>query len=757
GETNLIRVDLKSDRLDLREALGGEPIWSAWLPSEEGKSAPQSASDGTSLLEQLRDDQVHASLEIGELLLPSIAPGRLDARFSLDGGDLDVQSLAFIAPGALTLDGKGRVASVAEAPSGQIDLSLQAQSTESLRALTGLVGFGDRVAKSKHLAALAPFDIRAALVAGRDGATTDASLELSGKVGGSDLALMAKAKGAVAAPRDAEIDIIGSVTGDRPQALLVLMFPDLPQDRLAEAAGAQGTLSLQVKGIPSQKLSGRSALETEVLQLEFEGNGALKDDGTMLNGYAAVWTEDASLALPLLGLDPPPSAHGVPLSVSANVASESGKVDLEQVKATVSDEPIEGVANFDRSGDVTTFDITARAERISLPAVMGLFVAWERAESTEDMLGAVDGDAAPVWPARGFALGLLDDAEGTLSLSTKTLSLGKPFQVSGGKIKAKVDRGSLTVESLDGQLFGGTFAGSGALAPRGSGAALTAKAELKQGSLAALSAAVAGAPLATGPFDLSVYVTGEGLSPPGIVADLGGKGALTLGAGELTSFTAAPLRQIAAKAAASNVVATKEQIEADAEAIRGEVKQGRYAFAPVTLDFDVKNGTLRFAPASLASKGVETALETYVDLVGLKLDSEWQMRLTSAQGANVPPLTVVFAGPLDDAGTIAPTVGTAAIENKLTIDRLRDDVERLESLDLSGGQAPSAAAADAEAADAQKAAAAKKAAVAAEAKAAAEKAEAEKVAAEKAAADRAARELAEAEAKAAAEKAEAEK
>ncbi|WP_141701330.1 AsmA-like C-terminal region-containing protein, partial [Methyloceanibacter methanicus] len=336
-------------------------------------------------------------------------------------------------------------------------------------------------------------------------------------------------------------------------------------------------------------------------------------------------------------------------------------------------------------------------------------------------------------------------------MSAKTLSLGKPFQIADGKLKAKVDGGSLTVESMDGELFGGTFAGSGALAPRGSGAAFTAKAELKGGNLSALSEAVAGAPLATGPFDLSIDVAGEGLSPPGIVADLGGKGAFTLGAGELTSFTAAPLRQIADKAAASNVAATKEQIDADAETIRGELKNGRYAFAPVTLDYEVKNGTLRFAPASLAGKGVETALETYVDLVGLKLDSEWQMRLTHAQFANVPPLTVVFAGPLDEAGTIAPAVGTAAIENKLTIDRLREDVERLESLDVSGGRDPSAAEA------AAKAAAEKAEAEKAAAQRAAAEAEAKKAAAQKVAAEKAAREQAEAEAKAAAEKAEAER
>ncbi|MCB1443183.1 MAG: AsmA family protein, partial [Methyloceanibacter sp.] len=135
GETNLISLDLRSDRLDLREALGDEPIWSAWLSSAAGAPAADSASPGSSLLEQLRGDEVHARVQVGELLLPGLTPGRLDAKLSLDRGDLDVQSLAFAAPYAINLNGKGRITSLAEAPSGQIDLSVQALSTESLRAL----------------------------------------------------------------------------------------------------------------------------------------------------------------------------------------------------------------------------------------------------------------------------------------------------------------------------------------------------------------------------------------------------------------------------------------------------------------------------------------------------------------------------------------------------------------------------------------------------------------------------------------------
>ena len=46
GDTNRIDIDLTSDRLDLREVLGDEPIWSAWL-SADATPPSDSAADET--------------------------------------------------------------------------------------------------------------------------------------------------------------------------------------------------------------------------------------------------------------------------------------------------------------------------------------------------------------------------------------------------------------------------------------------------------------------------------------------------------------------------------------------------------------------------------------------------------------------------------------------------------------------------------------------------------------------------------------
>ena len=762
GDTNLIEVTLESDRLDLREMLGDGPIWSAWLSANGEETAPsEDSGKDTDLLAQLRDDDVRATLTIGELLLPDIPSGKLDAKLGLVDGTLDIEALEFLAPGAIALSGNGRVANVADAPTGSVDLSLQAQTTDALRVLTDLFGLPEDVRKSKHLSALAPLDVRAGLVATGDSAATRASLELSGQVGNSDIAVVARAKGAPAELADAEIDIAGSVTGERPQAFLVLLFPDLPQDRLA-SAGTQGKLSVRLNGVPRTKLTGRGALETGAMQLAFEGQGSLKEDAITLNGYGSIATQDASLALPLLGIDAPPSANNVPLTFSANVAKNGATLDLDSVKAKIDGNAIEGSAHFERDGAMTNFKIAANADYVSLPAVLGILVAWGRTTSTEEMLGSIT-DAADVWPARGFALDIIDSTQGDITLNAKTLSLATPFQVADATLNAKVDNDGLTVTDLDGTLFGGVLSASGALSPRGGGAALNVSADLKGGQLEALSENVAGKTLANGLFHVNVTAQGEGLSPPGIVAGLSGKGSLLLGDGTILGLSPKPLRAVAATAANTKIKATKAQIDADAETVRNTLTSGEYAYAPVQAAFEIKNGTLRFKPMRFVGSGAETDVSAYVELASLKLDSEWQMRLQDTGGVTVPPVSVVFVGPLEEAGAISPAIDTTAIESHLTMRRMQEDVERLETLDVSGRSASQdAAQAEAQAKRAAEAeAAAERAAVEAKEaaeQAAREKAEAEQraaaeaeAAAERAAAEQAAREKADAERKAAAE------
>ncbi len=147
---------------------------------------------------------------------------------------------------------------------------------------------------------------------------------------------------------------------------------------------------------------------------------------------------------------------------------------------------------------------------------------------------------------------------------------------------------------------------------------------------------------------------------------------------------------VAATAAKKTIKADKEEIEAEAQSVREKITKGIYKYAPAKLAFDIKNGTLRLAPATLAGPGAETKINGYVELASLKLDSEWAVSLAGGGNKDVPPVSLVFTGALNKAGEISPAVDTAAIEAYLTMRRMQEDVERLETLDVSGRTPPPA-------------------------------------------------------------------
>jgi hypothetical protein len=749
------------------------------------------ASD-QSLLGALRNDEVHATMRVGELMLPNIPPGRLDAKFSLAKDNLEVERLDFTAPGAVALTGNGRIERVSESPAGQADLSLQAFTADGLKVATELLGLGESVTKSKQLPSLAPLDMHVSLTAGREGDAASGSIEMKGKAGGSDVAILAKAKGDLAHLTDAAIDINGSVEGERPQALLGLLMPGLAAERLAVGA-ERGKFTLLAKGVPSRSVTGRAELTTEGMQLAFDGEGSLKPDGMTLAGIASAKGGNAGIALALFGLGASPNIAAVPLDLSAEVTKTASDIDLRSISGEVDGVPVQGSARFDLGAEKPRFDLTAKVESASLPALLGSLIAWQRTPATETLLGSLQA-ASDVWPARGFALEALGNADGNIRIEADTLSLGAPFQVRDATLIASVSGQSLSIAELQGILFGGSFAANGSLVPKGTGAELKAHAELATGRLEKLSQALAGKVLTKGPFTFVMDVSGEGLSPPGLVAGLSGDGALFLDPGTLQALSPEPLKRVAVETNRSKKLKLdKDQIAARVSTLQDNITKGTYAYRATALPFTIKNGTLKLDPAALAGKGAETTINGYVELASLRLDSEWAMRLRDSRDADMPPVNLVFAGSLRDAGAIEPQIDTAPMEGFLTVRRMEGDVERLETLDVSGRGQPEAeddgdATSEADLTDdsgepdaqatsedlaAKKLAVEKRAANrAAEAKriveekaaeerraaeqAAAEKRAAEKVAAEKAAAERAAAEQAAAEQRAA-EKAAAEK
>ena len=469
GARRLVELNLDSDRLDLREVIGEGPLWRSWLPSSGTDNAAQAGED---LFKQLRGDDMRVTLRVGELLLPDIPAGKLDARFALQGGTLDVEQLDFAAANALALNGKGRIERLDQAPSGRVDFALRAATADSLRIAAQLFGLPENVIGSQHLSVLAPLNLNVSLVAAREGDLTNASIALGGKAGTSDIALTARALGDLAKLGEAKIDVDGKVVGEKPQSFLVLLFPDLPLERIATPAGSQGRLIVKLAGVPNVKMTGKAALETQPIEVAFVGQGSLQPSRSCACRQRRGGEPGRERGADAARLRGAAERRGVPLSLRLDFTKQGPTVDLNGITGSIAGEKVTGSVHLDQSGAKTRFSLTGSAGSVSLPSLLGVLVAWHRTPSTEEMLGTIGANTSEVWPLRGFSLGLIEKVEGGITLEAKTLALGSAVKLEDAALTASVGKDGLAVTSLKGRLFGGDFAASGSLAPRGNGAEL---------------------------------------------------------------------------------------------------------------------------------------------------------------------------------------------------------------------------------------------------------------------------------------------
>ena len=114
------------------------------------------------------------------------------------------------------------------------------------------------------------------------------------------------------------------------------------------------------------------------MQLAFDGGGSLKPEGMALAGVASAKGGNAGMALALFGLGASPSAAQVPIDLRAEMAKTASIIDLTSISGEIAGEPVEGSAHFDMSGEQPRFNLAATAGTVSLPALLGSLVAWQR-------------------------------------------------------------------------------------------------------------------------------------------------------------------------------------------------------------------------------------------------------------------------------------------------------------------------------------------------------------------------------------------
>jgi uncharacterized protein involved in outer membrane biogenesis len=689
SENSKLVLTLQSDRLDLRAVYGGNPF-AADSPAEAHAAAePDPKAVKTSLMDALRSvfkaKQSQITLRIAQLTMPDLEARDVRSVFRYENGTLDIRELNLATTDGLSVKADGALTNFDTSPNGAVNLAVNAPSTASLANLAklfGLESFGS--AAQRRMDALAPLRINGKL----NGNSKDhlLNLTLAGNAAGSELTLNGRFDGEFSALSQARLDLNGTIANADGRRLIAQLAPEVPMTGDASRNGP-GVLKISVLGALKGGLASKLELRTPEAEGRFEGQIAMADSAPWgMNGDLWLRAGQASTALSMLRLSPGGTPVSGELDLRAGISKQDNKFQVANVSLQIGGETISGSATVDTAGERPVANVDVRATSVMLPKLAAYLVDWDRKDISAGGDGNVlTGNVNP-WPNQSFAFRSFSAMEGSLKVKAPALTLTDGLALANAQLDASLKNGTLTVETLKGQLYGGNFSGSGTLAAGDGKAVLKGQLKLDKADLARLTIASDGKPLAKAAGELRLAFNGEGFSPRGLLTVLQGKGRVKINKGTLFGLSPAVLGQ-AADAYLTEEIPQQQRLTAritrDLRPAAASIPF-RGFIAPLVL----KDGVIEVRRAAFKSADYKAAANLFVDLSTNRIDSEWNVAFrgkTKNPIEGMPPIRLVYAGALAGFTTLQPQLSTQEYERFLSMRRMDRDMERLEKLNRTPG------------------------------------------------------------------------
>lgn len=684
GEDSQLILTLDSDRLDLRSLFSGEernalnapvpaPLQNgdSWAAATE-PAAKTSLADALQTVFKARQSMI--ALQIAHLQVPDFEARDVKTAFRYENGTFDISALKLATTDGLNIKADGQVTGIDSKPDGAVNLTIEAPTTgavASLAQLAGLNRFG--TASRRRIDAIAPLTLSGNLDASRQ--QRRLNLTLSGNAAGSEISFTGRLDGDFTELSEARVDINGEIGNEDGRRLIAQLAPEVPLDNIEASAKGAGVLKFAALGAMNSGLISSITLSTPEANGRFEGQIAPLDAPWSLNGELSLQASQASTALSMLRLSPGGTAVTGPLDLKTIIAKSGSSYEINALALKIGGETINGGANIDVSGERPNAAINIEASSVTLPKLAAYLVDWDRSDqiSPADQMGG-----ASIWPNQAFSLRMLQDSDATVNITAPKLALSDSLALNSAEMQISQKDGTLSVKKLSGDMFGGNFTASGTLTSEKGRAALNAELALDNAELAEVTAPAEGEPLATGKADLSLTLSGEGLSPRGLLTVLNGKGELKLSDGTLNSLDPSVLAKAADKFLGEDI---PDQDKLTAHLSEG-LHNGSVQFAAMSAPIVIKDGVSHIEQAKFEGENYSAEAGLIVDLTSFRLDSEWRLayRGETKAGGDIPPIRFVFAGPLEDFTSLKPTISTQRFERFLSTKRLDQDLERLEKL-----------------------------------------------------------------------------
>lgn len=579
---------------------------------------------------------------------------RAYVKASFDARGLKIDRLSIGDFGGARIDAKGMIDTASAAPRGNITVDLDARELSGLNALAAKFApqYLQRVKNMSERAGDARLRATLDVDASPEGQTgqSRARLDLSGRLGATQVSFKGNATGSVAEAAKAKLQLDGEVTSHDAATLLRLVG----FDRVVSADNTAGKLTLSVGG----PLNGNLRFDSRIVagNLEARAHGDLRpfsDQELSGNFDLAVAQADAGALLS--------PTQSLPVTLSAKAGLSGPSLKLNSVSARIAGIPVRGRLGLvfgevvDVEGDIETDTLDAAA-----------------------LLAAATGfSSGKPFSEDPFARGLYAQANGRIAFRAKSAGLTDTLVMRGVKGGLTFAPSGLAIEIEDAEFAKGRV--SGEVSARKTPDGTSAKARIVLAGVHA-DLVMPGSPRApvSGRLNVNLELDGAGRSPKALIGSLSGAGTLTL--------TDARIEGLDPKAFAVAMRAVDQGLPLDGIRIRDVVlpamAAGALSVRVAEAPFTVSAGQVRFGTLLTQADGAEVAMSGMFDLTERMLDSRIMLTdATATTSAGRPEISLQLKGPI---ASPARNVDVAALTGWLALRAVEQQSKKLEAIERGG-------------------------------------------------------------------------
>ncbi|MGA7325040.1 MAG: AsmA family protein [Rhodomicrobium sp.] len=674
GPSRRLQLSLSGNNFDFSSLTGeGEP---AGLSPESVKAAWQAASSGIAEIVSGsgRDiDIADVDISAASVKLAGTEAKNVAIKVKADGNRLTIARLGVEMPGGLTVQGAGEFPLSGAGP-GSFDGKIEAKSPQAIAQLVALAGL-DANSGGRHPEDFAPGLLSLSYAA--ETGTGRSSAQITGNLGLMRVDGRVQLGGILTDWAKDPLSGQLRVSAPNGNKLVTLIFPSaiLPP----EASASSGEIAIRINGT-SAKLETSASLNSGALQAQFDGTGAFPARSPTLIGRFSASSQSPEQFLPapvlaLLGGEPKANLH-----VDAGVTLAPGRFDAQGLKAESPKNAVTGHLAVNTAGGVTRANADLKADSASLPNLLSYFQTPAEAPALTVPTALTSEQTAPapeIWSSRPFSIAAFQDTVANISLGVKELSLGDSLVLSDARMEARLGKQRLEIGTIEGKAFGGDVDASMNLAVKGS-AAMEGTANIALNGVNLSLVPNAGTvPMATGKASLSLSVSGQGLSPRGIISVLQGRGVISISDGQLTRLSPGAVQKSADELLANPLPLTEEAIS---KKVLEAAQTSDLGFRRLKIPLTIHDGLLEIRRASFRGRDATVRMEGYLDLSKMAVDSTWQLGVRSDRRVKWPPVKILVSGPLRELGSRPRTLSADDFSRAILVHKMEGDIARLEGL-----------------------------------------------------------------------------